>query len=62
MRFDEKTKEIYVAEYYRKVTSQQIQENTSFEIDISRAVESKPVTEEELRVLREEIDPQRLII
>lgn len=62
MRFDEKTKEIYVAEYYREVTSQQIQENTSFEIDISRAVESKPVTEEELRVLREEIDPQRLII
>jgi len=62
MRFDEETKEIYVAEYYREVTPQQIQENTSFEIDISRAVESKPVTEEELRVLREEIDPQRLII
>lgn len=62
MRFDEKTKEIYLSEYHPGVTPQQIQESTSFEIDISRAVESKPVTEEELRVLREEVDPQKLII
>ena len=62
MRFDERTKEIYLSEYYLGVTSQKVRENTGFEIDISRAAESKPITEEELRVLREEIDPQKLII
>jgi len=62
MRFDEETKEIYLWEYYPGVTPQQVQENTGFEIDISRAVESKSITEEELRVIRQEIDPQRLII
>ena len=62
MRFDEKTKEIYLSEHHPGVTPQQIQESTGFEIDISRAVESKPVTEEELRLLREEVDPQKLII
>jgi glutaconate CoA-transferase subunit B len=39
-----------------------IVENTGFEIDVSRAVESIPPSEEELRVLREEVDPQRLIL
>ncbi|GAI90112.1 unnamed protein product, partial [marine sediment metagenome] len=62
MRFDEKTKEVYLSEYYPGVTPQQIQENTGFEIAVSGAVESKPVAEEELRVLREEVDPQKLII
>jgi hypothetical protein len=32
------------------------------EIDLSRAVEEKPPTEEELNLLRQKIDPQRLII
>lgn len=62
MRFDEGTKEIYLSECYPGGTPQQIQEDTGFEIDISRAVESQAVTEEELRVLREDIDPQNLII
>jgi glutaconate CoA-transferase subunit B len=62
MKFDVKTQDMYLSEYYLGVTPQQIQENTGFEIDISGAVESKPVMEEELIVLRKEIDPQRLII
>ncbi len=62
MRFDEKTKEMYLSEYHPGVTPRQIQETTSFEIDISKAVMSKPVTKEELRILREDVDPQKLII
>jgi len=62
MKFDEETKEIYLSEYYPGETPQQIQEGTGFGMDILRAVESQAITEEELRVLREEIDPQRLII
>lgn len=62
MRFDETTKEIYLAEYHPGVSPQDIQLNTGFEIDTLRAVESRPVTDEELRLLREEVDPQKLII
>ena len=62
MKFDENTKEMYLFEYHPGVSPEQIKESTSFEIDVSRAVESKPVTKEELRLLREEIDPQHLII
>jgi len=62
MKFDERTKEIYLSEYHPGVSSQHIKENTGFDIDVSKAVESKPVIEEELRLLREEVDPQKLII
>jgi len=49
MRFDEETKRIYLAEYYPKVTVDEIIENTGFEIDVSRAVETRPPTDEELQ-------------
>jgi len=62
MKFDEKTKEMYLSEYYPGISVEKIIENTGFEIDVSRAVESIPPSEEELRVLREEVDPQRLIL
>ncbi|MFC1893486.1 CoA-transferase subunit beta [Chloroflexota bacterium] len=62
MRFHEKTREIYPHEYYPGVTPQQIQKSTGFEIEVTRAVQSRPVTAEELRALREEVDPQKLII
>jgi len=62
MKFDEETKEMYLSEYYPGITVEKVIENTGFEIDVSRAVESIPPSEEELRVLREEVDPQRLIL
>lgn len=62
MKFDEDTKEMYLAEYYPGITVDEIVENTGFEIDVSKAVESVPPSKEELRVLREEVDPQRLIL
>jgi len=61
MRFDEKTKEMYLDQYYPGVTIKTIQENTGFDIDVSRAKEAIPPTEEELMILRNEVDPQRLI-
>lgn len=51
MRFDEKTRRIYLAEYFPGVTKEQIIENTGFELDVSRAVESEPPTDEILKVL-----------
>jgi glutaconate CoA-transferase subunit B len=62
MKFEESTKSMYLAEYYPGVTIDRIVENTGFKIDVSRAVEAAPPTEEELRILREEVDPQKLIL
>jgi glutaconate CoA-transferase subunit B len=62
MKFDQYTKQMYVHEYHPGVSPQFIKDNTGFDIDISRAVESRPVTSEELRILRQEVDPDRLII
>jgi glutaconate CoA-transferase subunit B len=62
MKFDAVTHEMYVAEYYPSVTPEEIVANTGFPIDVSRAVEALPPTPEELAILREEIDPQRLIL
>lgn len=62
MRFDEKTKRMYVAEIFPGITPQNIQENTGFEIDVSRAVEAQPPERECLEILRNQIDPSRIYI
>jgi glutaconate CoA-transferase subunit B len=61
-KFDETTHEMYVAEYYPGVTLDSILENMSFFVDTSRAVEAKPPAPGELKILREDVDPQRLIL
>jgi glutaconate CoA-transferase, subunit B len=62
MRFDEETKEMYLANYYPGITPQKILSNMEFEVDISRATEAPPPTEKDLKILRERVDPQRLIL
>lgn len=52
MRFDEKNKRMYLAEYFPGVKIEQIIENTGFEMDISRAVEAKPPDQEMLDILK----------
>lgn len=62
MKFDESTKEMYLAEFYPGVTIARIIQETGFTIDVSRAKEALPPDESELRILREEVDPEGLII
>ena len=62
MKFDETTKEMYLAEYYPGVSVEDIAARIDFEIDTSRAVRSDPPTWHELLTLREKVDPQRLIL
>jgi glutaconate CoA-transferase subunit B len=62
MKFEETTREMYLAEYYPGISVASITENMGFYVDASMAVESLPPSPEELRVLREEVDPQRLIL
>ncbi len=62
MKFDETTREMFLAEHYPEISMSKIVENTGFPIDVSRAVEAVPPSAEELRILREEVDPQKLIL
>jgi glutaconate CoA-transferase subunit B len=62
MRFDEKTKEMYLAYYYPGITPEKILDNMEFTVDVSRAKEAEPPTERELKILREKVDPQRIIL
>jgi len=62
LKFDETTHEMYLAERYPGVTDEQIADNTGFALDLSRGVDATPPTAEELRILRDEVDPQRLIL
>lgn len=62
MGFDEVTKEMYLEGCYPGITPQQVLDNMGFDIDISRAKEISPPTHNELRILRDVCDPQRLIL
>jgi glutaconate CoA-transferase, subunit B len=62
LRFDGQTKRMYLAEYFPGITPQKIQENTGFELDVSRAVEFELPGPEMLNVLITKVDPQRLMI
>ena len=63
MGFDEATKRMKVESLHPGVTFDQVVENTGFELPESAGVtETEPPREEELRVLRDEVDPYRYII
>jgi glutaconate CoA-transferase subunit B len=62
MGFDDRTRRMYLEGYYPGITPQRILDNMGFEIDISRAKQVTPPSEQELRILRERCDPQRLIL
>jgi glutaconate CoA-transferase subunit B len=57
MRFDDKTKLMFVERLFPGNSAEMVKENTGFDIDVSRAREADPVKKEELKVLREEADP-----
>ena len=62
MRFDETTRRMYLSSYYPGISPRTILDNMEFEVDTSRAREEIPPTAEELTLLRDRCDPQRLIL
>ncbi len=61
--FDDETKRMRVESVHQGITRAKVQESTSFELHWSAATpETQPPTEDELRVLRQEVDPYRYII
>ena len=62
MKFDEETKRMYLAYYYPFSSPEMVQENTGFEIDVSRAELMEGPSPEIIRPIREEIDPGQVFI
>ena len=62
MRFDKENSKMYLDRFYPGITPEKILENTEFNMDVSRATPADPPTKTELTILREECDPQRLIL
>ena len=62
MKFDEETKRMYLAYYYPFSSPEMVQENTGFEIDVSRAELMEGHSPEIILLIREEIDPGQAFI
>lgn len=62
MKFDEKTKRMYLHGYYPFSSIEEIVENTGFEIDVSRAIRLEEPDPEIIKIIREEIDPDEVFI
>ncbi|MBE8539999.1 CoA-transferase [Geoglobus acetivorans] len=62
IRFEEKTKKPYLESYHPGLTPEEVLENTGFEIDVSKAIETEPPTEEEIWILREKVDPEGIFL
>lgn len=62
MRFRADTKAMYLASCHPGLTPQAVAEDTGFSLDIEQAGETPLPTLEELRILREEVDPERIFL
>ena len=62
MRFRPDTKEMYLASYHPGLTAQAVAEDTGFALDIEGATETPLPTAEELHILREWVDPERVFL
>jgi glutaconate CoA-transferase subunit B len=61
--FDDVTKKLKLVSIHPGVTKEQIKENSSFEIIIPDKVAISPEpTDEDLRILRKEIDPAGMVL
>jgi glutaconate CoA-transferase subunit B len=62
-RFDRETREMVLASLHPGITLGQIQENTGWEVKADASLEeTTPPTPEEIRIIREELDPQGIFL
>jgi glutaconate CoA-transferase subunit B len=63
LRFDEETKEMYLASYHPKLSVDQVKQNTGWDLKISPKVgETEPPTVQEVDILRKDLDPQGIFL
>lgn len=61
MRFRPATRAICLASYHPGLTPQKAAENTGFPLDVDGAVETPTPTAEEMHILRQIVDPARVL-
>jgi glutaconate CoA-transferase subunit B len=62
MGFDAETRQMYLKGCFEGVTKETVLENMGFAVDTSRAAPVPPPSAQELAILRDKCDPQRLIL
>jgi glutaconate CoA-transferase subunit B len=62
IRFRADTKQPYLTSYHPGLTPEAVAEETEFALDISQAEETAPPSAEELRILRDVVDPERIFL
>jgi len=62
LRFDDKTRRAYLASYHPGLTPEGVRDNTGFELGITGATETERPTTEEIRMLRDVVDPERIFL
>jgi glutaconate CoA-transferase subunit B len=62
MGFDAGTRQMYLKGCFEGVSKETVLENMGFAVDVSRAVPVPPPSAQELAILRDKCDPQRLIL
>jgi glutaconate CoA-transferase subunit B len=62
MRFRPDTQAMYLASYHPGLTAQAVAEDTGFALDIEGATETPVPTPDEIRILREVVDPERVFL
>ncbi len=62
LSFEDKSRRMYLESYYDFTSPKEIQDNTGFILDTSRAKLEPSPSSHELKTLREHVDPMRLIL
>jgi glutaconate CoA-transferase subunit B len=62
MRFRPDSKAMYLASFHPGLTPQAVADDTGFPIDIGEAIETPVPTMEELRILRQVVDPEKVFL
>ena len=62
LRFNNETKRAYLSSYHPGLTPEIVAQNTGFQLDTSQAVETGNPTAEEIRILREIVDPEEVFL
>lgn len=62
LKFREDDRKMFLSHRYPRVKIEDILANTGFELDVSQITKLIPPTEEELRIIREKVDPDRLVL
>lgn len=62
IRFRPETKDPFLASFHPGLTPEAVRAETGFALDISEARETPPPNDEEIRILREVVDPERVFL